>query len=361
MLMAGIAGVMLSVAGNGAASAEGVNLTLWHLASDSPALMNLYKAYEKASGNTLTFVDMPPAGFETTTMTKWATGERPDILEWHAVDSYMRQINPTENLIDLSGEEFVKKNPDLYSSGPVLDGKVYAAMVNFPQVWGFYYNKDVLAKAGIEPPKNIDDLFAACKAIKEKVPGVTPIFLAGGSGWPPHIIVLMYPSDLQVGDAYAKAVMSKEKKVNDPDSPILKSYVDFVALRDAGCFNTDSLSAKFEDSMAAVYNGTAAMVAQHSDQINTLDTIANGEPVTVTAEPGEVLWRDDLGVTCRRWNWRQCLRTRLVQTTTDALFILDALVPVSDSALHQAGEALIKAVTAGTPGATVATHLLPTP
>ncbi len=107
------------------------------------------------------------------------------------------------------------------------------------------------------------------------------------------------------------------------------------------------------------YVGPPRLVRARGDE--PFDTIANGEPVTVTAEPGEVLWRDDLGVTCRRWNWRQCLRTRLVQTTTDALFILDALVPVSDSALHQAGEALIKAVTAGTPGATVATHLLPTP
>ena len=32
-----------------------------------------------------------------------------------------------------------------------------------------------------------------------------------------------------------------------------------------------------------------------------------------------------LGITCRRWNWRQCVRTRLSQGTTDALFIIDAL------------------------------------
>jgi DNA/RNA-binding domain of Phe-tRNA-synthetase-like protein len=28
-------------------------------------------------------------------------------------------------------------------------------------------------------------------------------------------------------------------------------------------------------------------------------------------EPGEVIWRDDDGVTCRCWNWRQCVRTRI--------------------------------------------------
>ena len=36
-----------------------------------------------------------------------------------------------------------------------------------------------------------------------------------------------------------------------------------------------------------------------------------GEPVTEHPEPGEVVWLDANGVTCRRWNWRQCTRTAL--------------------------------------------------
>ncbi|CAB4583251.1 MAG: hypothetical protein F2563_05570 [Actinobacteria bacterium] len=57
----------------------------------------------------------------------------------------------------------------------------------------------------------------------------------------------------------------------------------------------------------------------------SFDTTANGEPVIVNPEPGEVVWRDDLGITCRRWNWRQCVRTRLEVDTTFALFIFDGL------------------------------------
>lgn len=105
------------------------------------------------------------------------------------------------------------------------------------------------------------------------------------------------------------------------------------------------------------YAGPPRLVRARGDE--PFDTIANGEPVKVTAEPGEVLWRDDLGVTCRRWNWRQCLRTRLGPTTTEALFILDALEPIGDSALQKAGQALLDAITAGTPGATAASRLLP--
>ena len=52
--------------------------------------------------------------------------------------------------------------------------------------------------------------------------------------------------------------------------------------------------------------------------------------------PGEIVWADALGVTCRRWNWRQCRRTRLVEGTTRAYFLFDALPPFGDAELAAA-------------------------
>jgi DNA/RNA-binding domain of Phe-tRNA-synthetase-like protein len=66
------------------------------------------------------------------------------------------------------------------------------------------------------------------------------------------------------------------------------------------------------------------------------DTVAEGTTVIEHPDPGEVVWRDDAGVTCRRWNWRQARRTQLSDDTTTALFILDALDPMTDDALHAA-------------------------
>src|SRR5699024_6883518 len=70
------------------------------------------------------------------------------------------------------------------------------------------------------------------------------------------------------------------------------------------------------------------------------DTMANGAEVVVHPEAGEVIWRDDAGVTCRRWNWRQGRRTQLQEGTTTALFILDALGPMSDESLMAAADDL---------------------
>jgi DNA/RNA-binding domain of Phe-tRNA-synthetase-like protein len=71
------------------------------------------------------------------------------------------------------------------------------------------------------------------------------------------------------------------------------------------------------------------------------DTAADGVPVIEHPDPGEVVWCDDAGVTCRRWNWRQGRRTQLREDTTAALFILDALDPVTGQALHAAAGDLI--------------------
>jgi DNA/RNA-binding domain of Phe-tRNA-synthetase-like protein len=70
------------------------------------------------------------------------------------------------------------------------------------------------------------------------------------------------------------------------------------------------------------------------------DTAADGVAVTEYPDPGEVVWCDDAGVTCRRWNWRQGRRTQLREDTATALFILDALDPVTDEALHAAADDL---------------------
>jgi DNA/RNA-binding domain of Phe-tRNA-synthetase-like protein len=75
------------------------------------------------------------------------------------------------------------------------------------------------------------------------------------------------------------------------------------------------------------------------------DTAADGIEVIEYPDPGEVVWCDDAGVTCRRWNWRQARRTQLRDDTTSALFILDALDPVTDAALDAAADDLTARLT----------------
>lgn len=104
------------------------------------------------------------------------------------------------------------------------------------------------------------------------------------------------------------------------------------------------------------YQGPLRLVRATGDE--PFDTTAGGAPAAEHPSPGEVVWRDDLGVTCRRWNWRQCVRTRITSATTRAVFILDALGPMSDPDLAAAGDALAAALRATSPRVTLATRTI---
>jgi DNA/RNA-binding domain of Phe-tRNA-synthetase-like protein len=88
------------------------------------------------------------------------------------------------------------------------------------------------------------------------------------------------------------------------------------------------------------------------------DAVADGRAVVEHPDRGEVVWCDDVGVTCRRWNWRQARRTQLREDTTAALFILDALDPMADEALQAAAQALITHLTRLGPDVRAARRLM---
>jgi len=104
------------------------------------------------------------------------------------------------------------------------------------------------------------------------------------------------------------------------------------------------------------YSGAPRLVRATGKE--PFDTAAGGAAVIEHPEPGEVVWCDDAGVTCRRWNWRQARRTQLGENTTAALFILDALEPMTDEALHTAAEDLAARLTLLGPDVRVARRLI---
>lgn len=88
----------------------------------------------------------------------------------------------------------------------------------------------------------------------------------------------------------------------------------------------------------ARYSGAPRLIRATGQE--PFDTVASGEPIVEYPDAGEVLWCDDDGVTCRRWNWRQGRRTQLRDDTTSALFILDALEPMTTETLFATGDDL---------------------
>lgn len=109
------------------------------------------------------------------------------------------------------------------------------------------------------------------------------------------------------------------------------------------------------ENLAAYIGNPRLVVAAGNEQF---DTMKEGVPANESPEPGEVVWRDDLGVTCRRWNWRQGVRTRLSAETRQMWFILESLPAMPLEALNQAGDQLIAGLQQMMPGAVIERQLI---
>ena len=105
------------------------------------------------------------------------------------------------------------------------------------------------------------------------------------------------------------------------------------------------------------YVGPPRLVVAGGDE--PFDTLADGHPVDDHPDLGEIVWRDDRGVTCRRWNWRQCIRTRLTTSTTDALFIIDSLGDDADARADACAEDLVSRLSVDSRSATFVLRSLP--
>lgn len=61
-----------------------------------------------------------------------------------------------------------------------------------------------------------------------------------------------------------------------------------------------------------------------------------GDTENAPPEPGEVVYKDDRGVICRRFNWREADRTKMEEGTRNAVLVFECLAPMTREELEQA-------------------------
>jgi len=64
-----------------------------------------------------------------------------------------------------------------------------------------------------------------------------------------------------------------------------------------------------------------------------------------TVKEGEVVYADSKEVLCRRWNWRECDKTKMTEETKDVILVIEALPPVTREELDEVGEDLSRMIT----------------
>ncbi|MEV6301312.1 extracellular solute-binding protein [Actinoplanes sp. NPDC051861] len=271
-----------AVTADGTAGVKAKELTIWTSTADQPYVRNAYTGFEKKFGVTINLVEITADGLENQVQTKWASGDRPDLLEYHATSLFWA-LNPAKNMYDLSNMPYVQRSGAIYDSAGSLDGKIYAAITVGPGLFGMYYNKKVLADAGLSAPKTYADIENICTTLKQKAPGVTPIYEAGGSQWPTQIQILMNLAGTEKQQTYSNQLLTKKATLDDPDGPFVAALTEYQKLNKMGCFNADATTAKSEPSFQVLADGKAALLPQSTSSLPSLNAVY-GDDVAKTSE-----------------------------------------------------------------------------
>jgi len=66
----------------------------------------------------------------------------------------------------------------------------------------------------------------------------------------------------------------------------------------------------------------------------------------ITPKPGEVIYRDDEDVLCRRWNWRECDKSKMTEDSTNLCLVVEGLPPISADDVGRIASELAEAMEA---------------
>ena len=195
---------------------------------------------------------------------KFASKEVPDIMT-----TYEQGYVDEGKYMDISdlNEFWDRMSPDMKTAcTDVNSGKVYRICTNMTTA-GFFYNKDILSKAGYtEFPTEWTDFETMLETIKEKEPDVTPWFIFGSEAWHLGHLIEFIPhgyikSTLGAVEAKKAFLANDQDKLRfaAADGPMAVFAEDMLDLQNKGLINSDVLTATNDNCVQDFVNGKAAM------------------------------------------------------------------------------------------------------
>lgn len=100
-----------------------------------------------------------------------------------------------------------------------------------------------------------------------------------------------------------------------------------------------------------LYEGNPQLTRAAGDE--PFEAMKDGAVQIEHPDAGEVIWADEKGVTCRRWNWRQGVRTRILPGASHLWFVLETLEGLSETRLAEAADQMAELIQALSPNAKI--------
>lgn len=236
---------------------EQVNLTYMINYGAGEAITNATQvavdAFNAANADIVVELISGSADYESLMKARMAANELPDMWATHgwSIARYSEYLTPLEDqswadsLITVLKSVITDK-----------DGHVYVLPIDV-DIAGVAYNKDVVAKAGVDVTtiKNWDDMFAAMEKIKAI--GVTPVHMGGKDSWTIGNFLDWAAPSVYITDA--NNYSGDDLKAGIFDTAKWEIVAGFMkALKDKGYVNVDVLTSTFGGSAQALGEGAVA-------------------------------------------------------------------------------------------------------
>lgn len=106
------------------------------------------------------------------------------------------------------------------------------------------------------------------------------------------------------------------------------------------------------DDLANITGNITLQLATGTEPFIRLNQVEMDHP-----KLGEVVYVDDVEVLCRRWNWRECDKSKMTQTTQNVALVIEGLTPFTMADVEQMTQELGQLVTQYC-GGLISTHVL---
>ncbi|CAH1192705.1 Multiple sugar-binding protein [Paenibacillus allorhizoplanae] len=237
-------------------------VTLTYMASQDwikDSEMQLAKKFEAETGIHIDYQIVPSDQYQNILKTKLNAKEAPDIFGGQDGQLDLNNLYGVEkNAVDLSGEEWVKREDPLFVEQGSYNKKVYALTIWDPSYdWVIVYNKKIYEKLNLKVPTTYADFKAVSEKIKSA--GTTPIYEPVSDGW--HH-VLWFP---ELGPKFEEANPGLTDKLNSnkeqfANVPIMEqALTQLNELAKSGYMGDNYFSNTYADTEKNMASGKYAM------------------------------------------------------------------------------------------------------
>lgn len=186
--------------------------------------------------------------------TRLASGEMTDLCGYNS-GSKLGELNPEENFIDISGEEFAQRLDDTYKTAVSAgsDTAVYGIPLTATMSGAILYNKEVYEENNLEIPHTWDDFLKNCDVLKEA--GIDAVVGSLGDSWTIQVPYLGDHYNVLAGEPdFAEKFEAGETKYATSEAG-LKSFQKLEDLQ--SYFNEDYTATTYADACDKLVNGEA--------------------------------------------------------------------------------------------------------